>query len=77
MHERQCSQAAHPFIRRGRGRGVRRSVAADLQIASTVRLVLTLADARPLIEGRPCAELARRLFPDADGEMPVGSLPQA
>ena len=51
--------------------------AADLQIASTVRLVLTLADARPLIEGRPCAELARKLFSDADGEMPVGSLPQA
>jgi glutathione S-transferase len=49
--------------------------AADLQIGSTVRLLLTIADARPLIEGRPCAALALRLFPDADGEMPVGSLP--
>jgi glutathione S-transferase len=48
--------------------------AADLQIASTVRLMLTLADARPLIEGRPCAELARALFPAVDGEMPVGAL---
>jgi glutathione S-transferase len=51
--------------------------AADLQIASTVRLMLTLADVRPLIEGRPCAQLARELFPAADGEMPVGSLPTA
>jgi glutathione S-transferase len=51
--------------------------AADLQLASTIRLLLTLADARGLIEGRPCAELARALFPSADGEMPVGSLPTA
>jgi len=50
---------------------------ADLQLASTVRLMLTLADVRPLIEGRPCARLARELFPDADGEMPAGSLPAA
>jgi glutathione S-transferase len=49
--------------------------AADLQLASTIRLILTLADARPLIEGRPCALLARALFPDADGELPAGSLP--
>lgn len=48
--------------------------AADLQLAATVRLMLTLADVRPLIEGRPCAELARTLFPVADGEMPAGSL---
>jgi glutathione S-transferase len=48
--------------------------AADLQLASTIRLLLTLADARALIEGRPCAELARRLFPDADGELPAGAL---
>jgi glutathione S-transferase len=48
--------------------------AADLQLASTIRLLLTLADAQALIEGRPCAELARRLFPDADGELPAGAL---
>jgi glutathione S-transferase len=48
---------------------------ADLQIVSTIRLMLTLADTRGMIEGRPCAELARALFPTADGEMPVGSLP--
>jgi glutathione S-transferase len=48
--------------------------AADLQIAPTVRLLLTVADIRPLIDGRPCAELARKLFPTADGDMPAGSL---
>jgi glutathione S-transferase len=48
--------------------------AADLQLASTVRLMMTLADARPLIQGRPCAELAMALFPNTDGEMPAGSL---
>jgi glutathione S-transferase len=49
--------------------------AADLKLASTVRLVMTLADARPLIDGRPCAALATALFPDTDGAMPAGSLP--
>jgi glutathione S-transferase len=49
--------------------------AADLQLASTIRLMLTLADVRPLIEPRPCAGLARALFPETDGEMPAGSLP--
>lgn len=51
--------------------------AADLQIASTVRLLLTLADVRPLIEARPVERLARELFPDQDGELPSGSLPTA
>lgn len=49
--------------------------AADFQIGSTVRLLLTLADLRPLIEGRPAAELARRHFPDWPGEVPAGTLP--
>lgn len=48
--------------------------AADLQLVSTVRLMLTLADVRPLIDGRPCGELAMALFPDTEGEMPAGSL---
>jgi glutathione S-transferase len=51
--------------------------AADLQLASTIRLMLTIGDARPLIEGRPCAELALALFPEADGDLPTGSLPAA
>ena len=49
--------------------------AADLQIASTLRLMMTLEDLRVLIEPRPAAELALRLFPQADGHMPAGSLP--
>ena len=48
--------------------------AADLQIASTLRLMLTLEDLRAQIEPRPAAELALRLFPQADGHMPAGSL---
>jgi glutathione S-transferase len=51
--------------------------AADLQLASTIRLLLTIADVRPLIEDRLCAELASRLFPHVDGELPAGSLPLA
>jgi len=48
--------------------------AADLQLLSTVALLLTVGDARPHIENRPCATLATKLFPDFDGELPVGSL---
>lgn len=48
--------------------------AADLQIGSTIRLLLTLADVRPLIEGHPAAALAR-YFPPAVGEVPAGALP--
>jgi glutathione S-transferase len=48
--------------------------AADLQIASTLRLLMTLEDLRPLIESRPAGELALRLFPQADGRMPAGAL---
>jgi glutathione S-transferase len=50
--------------------------AADLQLSATIRLMLTLADVRPLIQGRPCATLATILFPHADGDMPAGSLRQ-
>jgi glutathione S-transferase len=48
--------------------------AADLQIGSTIRLLLTIADVRPLIEGRPAAELTR-YFPPQPGEVPAGVLP--
>lgn len=49
--------------------------AADLQIATSVRLLMTLRDLRPAIEGRPCGELALRLFPDFPGDVPAGSIP--
>jgi glutathione S-transferase len=48
--------------------------AADLQIGSTIRLLLTIADIRPLIEGRPAAGLTR-YFPPQPGEVPAGVLP--
>jgi glutathione S-transferase len=51
--------------------------AADLQIASTLRLLMTLEDVRPLIERRPAGRLTLRLFPERDGRMPSGSLPAA
>jgi glutathione S-transferase len=50
--------------------------AADLQIGSTVRLLLTIADLRPLIAGRPAAELVR-YFPPMVGEVEAGVLPAA
>jgi glutathione S-transferase len=50
--------------------------AADLQLAPTIRLMMVVGDARPLIEGRPAAELAMRLFPQWDGDIPAGALPQ-
>jgi len=49
--------------------------AADLQIGSSVRVLLTLGDVRPLLEGRPCAELGERLFPRYQGSAPAGALP--
>jgi glutathione S-transferase len=51
--------------------------AADLQIAPTIRLMMVVGDARALIEGRPCADLALRLFPQWDGDIPAGVLPAA
>ncbi len=48
--------------------------AADLQIGSSIRLLLTLADVRPLIEGHACRALARWWEPQA-GEAPAGTLP--
>jgi glutathione S-transferase len=40
--------------------------AADFQIATTVRELLSLGDLRVLVEGRPAAELAHRVLPDWD-----------
>jgi glutathione S-transferase len=48
--------------------------AADLQIGSTIRLLMSLADVRPLIEERPSARLAS-YFPPMSGEIPAGVLP--
>jgi glutathione S-transferase len=49
--------------------------AADLQIASSSRLMLTLGDLAPLFAGRPAEAHARRLFPDWAGSTPAGTFP--
>ena len=49
--------------------------AADLQIGATLRVLLTVGDLQPLIEGRPAEALARRWFPDYAGEVPKGAFP--
>ncbi|HXE46370.1 MAG TPA: glutathione S-transferase family protein [Conexibacter sp.] len=51
--------------------------AADLQIAPSIRLLATMEDVRPLLAGRPCLDLAMRLFPSYGGHMPSGALPAA
>jgi glutathione S-transferase len=54
--------------------------AADLQIGSSIRLLMTIADVRPLIEGpptqpaHPALGLTRWFEPQA-GEAPAGTLP--
>ena len=48
--------------------------AADLQIGSTIRLLLAIADVRPLVAGREAASLVR-YFPPMVGEIPAGVLP--
>ena len=44
--------------------------AADLQIATSVRLLMTLDDLRPAIAARPAGELAMRVDPDYPGRTP-------
>jgi glutathione S-transferase len=48
--------------------------AADLQIGSTIRLLMTIGDVRPLIEARPSARLTG-YFPPISGDLPAGVLP--
>jgi len=49
--------------------------AADLQIGATLRILLTLGDVRPLLEGHAGERLARRWFPDYAGDVPAGAFP--
>ncbi|MEA2200210.1 MAG: hypothetical protein QOI89_806 [Solirubrobacteraceae bacterium] len=54
--------------------GGERPNAADLQIGSTIRLLMSIGDVRPLVERRPAASLAR-YFPPLAGEIDAGVLP--
>jgi glutathione S-transferase len=50
--------------------------AADLQIGSSIRLLWTIADLRPLIEAHPRIAALTRCFPSPQpGEIPLGTLP--
>jgi glutathione S-transferase len=51
--------------------------AADLQIGATLNLLMALDDLRPLIEGRPAGNLARRIFEPIPGNVPAGTIPAA
>jgi glutathione S-transferase len=44
--------------------------AADFQIATSISLLLTMDDVRPLLDGRSAARLARDVVPDQPGRMP-------
>lgn len=55
--------------------GGERPNAADLQIGSSLRLLMSIRDVRPLIAGRPAERLAE-YFPPLVGEVPEGSLPR-
>jgi glutathione S-transferase len=55
--------------------GAKAPNAADLQIASSLRLLSTVADMRPLLDRRPCEALAIALFEDFPGDIPAGALP--
>jgi glutathione S-transferase len=48
--------------------------AADLQIGATVRLLTTIRDLGPLVEGRPASRLVR-YFPPLVGSVDAGALP--
>jgi glutathione S-transferase len=49
--------------------------AADLQVGATVRVLLTVGDLVPLIEGRRAEQVARRWFPEYPGAVPAGAYP--
>jgi len=49
--------------------------AADLQIGATIRVLLPLADLRPLLDGSAAELLAERFIPDSPGAVPAGAFP--
>lgn len=56
--------------------GSDRPNAADLQIGSSMRLLMSMLDLRPLIAAHPASALTR-YFPPMAGEVPEGALPAA
>lgn len=66
---------ADRWIRDGAMNGERPN-AADLQVGSGLRLLLTLEDLAPRIDARECGRMARRWFPQYPGSVPAGTLPR-
>jgi glutathione S-transferase len=66
---------ADHWVKTGAIGGTAHPNAGDLQVGSGLALLLTVADIRDRIDGRVCADIARRWFPDYPGEMPAGTLP--
>jgi glutathione S-transferase len=50
--------------------------AADLQIGTSVRVLLSFEDLRPMVEGRPAEQLAMRVLPEYPGRTPAVIPPQ-
>jgi glutathione S-transferase len=55
--------------------GGKQPTAADLQIASTLRILLTLGDLRALLSASAGERIALELFGDYPGEVPAGAFP--
>jgi glutathione S-transferase len=55
--------------------GGRHPNAADFQIATSVRALLTVRDLDSVTQGRPAADLAMRLVPEFGNDFPAGLLP--
>ena len=74
---RGAARAPRPGRRLDRRRRARRRAAnaADLQIAPSVRLLLTIGDVRPLLAGAPRPTLALRLSRGTADRLPAGALP--
>ena len=51
--------------------------AADLQIAPSLKLLMTMEDLRAIIAPRPCGAWADGLFPEWSGRLPAGAIPAA
>jgi glutathione S-transferase len=51
--------------------------AADLQVGSSIALLMTVGDLRPLLVERRAGRLAERLFPDYPGAIAAGTFPAA
>ena len=66
---------ADRFIERGALGGTETPNAADLQIGSGLRLLLTIEDVAQWAGSRPATQLAFKWFPRYPGRVPAGTLP--